>query len=226
MYEYIAESTREFLGTAQRLNDGECGAGYYEASSILVNVLSALSSIAWPVEDKTTRKRFVETLIRFSDSAYRITNVSIPLFADAFIEDSAPERKNAAVALRPSDAPPVGIIIRTGNDIDIDSDQLVLRYPCFTKPEVRKFSYADLLYGEVRCGLVHAYSLGKAVPFSLTKRNVLVSYVNSSDPETPSKMIHFHFNAMLSLVKGIAENLAREKALPLNAPAQWWIEGA
>jgi hypothetical protein len=227
MYEYIAESTREFTNTASRLAAGECGAGYYEASSIIVNVLCALSAVAWSDDDRTTRKRFVETLVRYSDPASKITSVSIPLFIAHFIKNPDASKRDAATKLRSEKMPPLKDIILTGDDVDIDCDRLVLNYPCFSRPEIRKFSYADLLYREVRCGLVHTYSLGRAtMPFPLTKRKALVSYVNSSIPGTPDKLIHFHFEGMLGLAQSIAGNLSKAMMLPLTAPALWWIEGA
>ena len=227
MYQHIADSAREIANTALRLAAGECGGGYHSASSIVSNALSAISSMLWQERDRTTRKRFVETLTRYAGGDLRTTYASIPLFA-AHLEGSTDSaKKKLGREMRVMMLPPLDDQIVTGEDVDVDCDRLVLRYPQLEKRAVRKLSYANLLYEQVRCGLVHTYSLREStVPFPLTERKAFVSYVNSAIPGTPTKLIHFHFEWMLELLLTVADNVARMTHLPLSEPAQWWTDGA
>jgi hypothetical protein len=102
----------------------------------------------------------------------------------------------------------------------------------FTAKGIRKFSYACLLYEEVRSAYAHEYKPGaKADSWPMTmSEGQSVSYVNrllaAGVPET-GRLIHFHIAWLAKLAVDIARNIDTHRTtLPRQIPASWWIDGA
>jgi len=98
--------------------------------------------------------------------------------------------------------------------------------------DIRKVSYACLLYEEVRSAYAHEYKPGaKADSWPMTMaQGQSVSYVNrllaAGIPET-GRLIHFHIGWLAKLAVDIATDIDTHRtSLPRPAPASWWIDGA
>ena len=93
---------------------------------------------------------------------------------------------------------------------------------------VRRYSYASLLYEEIRCGYSHEYAPGaNAYSWLPGQRSggTAATYVNFGFPD-PVRLIHFHIEWIAELPVEIAVSLDKQElALPFGEPAKWWIDG-
>jgi hypothetical protein len=220
MHPHIIEFAREKTEIARRLNSGECGCGYYEAASVISNVLSGISAVLWPRVDGIDRKRFVELLVNYTDPGLRASYISIPLLERQLIQSGNDNNKEIGGTLAKYE-------IVTGEDVDTPESRVPSLFPTLERKRIREFSYSNLLYKEVRCGVVHKYSLGKSSSsFPLTSRETFVSYVSMDTDDYKGRRIHFHFDWMANLVLSAAKCVSIvETEFPLPEPSSWWVEG-
>ena len=207
---------------AARLQSGEAGGGYSEAVLILSAVISALAAEAWPGEDKIDRKRFNEILAKHTPANLNATCISVPLLIGSLRKSgNIADANKAAEALVCYD----DTRVLTGSDVDRSEDEIRALLPQLDLLRIRKCSYANLLYEEVRSPYVHGYRPGKrADSHPMTSRDADVSYTNWMD--NPDRSIHFHGDWISLLALPIAQALdASEKNLPFSRPIKWWIEG-
>lgn len=204
-----------------KLNDGELGGGYAESMIILITVISALSSIVWP-GDHIDRKRFIELLKKFTNTTPETTRISIPLFINELKNTS---RNKEASVLQNEFMNYMDSRVITWDEVDKTEDEIIKICSNLGYQEIREFSYASVLYKELRNSYIHEYHSGKkADPFPMTsKSNAYVSYVNWLD--SSYRHIHFHFEWIKEIVLTVADALDNiEKMLPLEYPKSWWIE--
>jgi len=90
---------------------------------------------------------------------------------------------------------------------------------------LRKHSYANLFYTEIRSYLFHEYTTSdRAENFSMTQREAFVSYVNVS--VKPKRRIFFHFEPLKIIALNIAENFDNTAdSKGFEKPTKWWIDG-
>ncbi len=220
MKNWITNFVQRRIEIADALQEGALGAGYNEATIILLAVLSGIAAIIWPGDHKD-RKRFVELLVRFAPENLQTQNISTVMLVQTWSLSNDPRLNLAAQVIMKNYLPSSSSRIITGDDVDKSEDEILKECPNLTLKEVREFSYANLLYREVRCGLMHEYLLGsKALPFSMTERNAHISYVNVIDSNDTTRHIYFHFTWIRELVSRIACSAIFE----MNDPSQWWIE--
>lgn len=218
---------------ADRLESSECGGTYAEAAIILCAAISAMAASAWPGKG-CDRKRFIEIVQRSSTQDFDATLVSVPLLAAR----SAGWRD--ALELTPK------AFYLTGREVDRRESQLVAIAPANDKCGVRgirKYSYAALLYDELRCGFVHQYrAQSRATEHDglrgiVTSKRTEITYVNSaSDPNAPAaRQIYFPSAWIAGLATGVAAGLDQLCAqqnkgifqpLDLPKPKTWWIAGS
>jgi len=213
---------------AYKLNSGECGGSYGDAVLILCAVLSALAAEVWPGDGKD-RKRFVELLKEFAPQNFETTKISIPLLIKSL--SSAGRADDVTVIQREFPKSQQGNVL-TGEDDKTEGD--ILRVcPALSSKDLRKCSYANLLYKEVRSPYVHEYRPGKrADSRPMTQRpDVPVSYVGWIDPDPnnrdrdPEQRIYFTVEWISRVATSIARAVDRAGSLPLPAPSQWWVDG-
>lgn len=113
--------------------------------------INAMASSLWIEETRNDRNRFIELVARFGGGdGVDPTTVSRPLLAQ-----SKPAWRAAVPVSRINWA-------LTGDD-DLPETEIVPKHPDPAKAddlkrkEIRKFSYASLLYSEIRCGFIHTY---------------------------------------------------------------------
>lgn len=210
---------------AQKLNSGECGGSYGDAALILCSVLSGLAAEVWPGDGKD-RKRFVELLKEFAPYDCEATKISIPLLIGSL--SNAGRADEVTVIQREFPKSHQGNVL-IGEDDKIEGE--ILRVcPTLSLKELRKCSYANLLYKEVRSPYVHEYRPGKrADSWPIRKPGVKVSYVgqidvNNADRE-PEQHIYFTVEWISGLATSIAWAVDRVGSLPLPDPSQWWVDG-
>lgn len=227
MHQHIMEFARNKVEIARRLNAGECDCDYYEASSILSGLISAISALMWPRQDGIDRMRFVELLVNSMDHELRGTHISIPLLSKGLLQSKTRNEQDWGDMLRVKFLPPLDDQIVTGDEVDMPECDVLSVCPELAKRRIRDFSYSNLLYREVRCGIVHNYCLGNStLPFSLTSREADISYVNMNIDGHRDRRIHFHFDWIAKLVLSVANSAAEtEVEFPLPEPSSWWVEG-
>jgi hypothetical protein len=215
--------------TAQALGGGCCGGSYAEGAIILCVAISAMAAVWWPGKE-IDKKRFIEIITKFRTSEFDPTMVSVSLLA----EKSDVWRQKLQISNKHW--------YLTGKDDETDTCVLNL-CPGSLKKYVREYSYASLLYCQIRCNFVHKYRIGERAVEGDQVRSVFnvndseISYVNPFDNGNlpPKRLIHFP----LEWIGGLAANIAREldaecvqqnkqifEDLALTRPDPWWIDGA
>jgi len=219
---------------ANALASGSCGGTYADGAIILCTTISAMTSLMWIEKDKTDRKRFIEILVRFSQDVYDTTKVAIPIMAqdqqDCDLWHKKLKVSHKAFCYTGRDDKPETEIISLCGHLDVRE----------CKKFVRKYSYACLLYEQVRCGFVHTYrpgafaTEGDVLASLFDRGNAGISYVNYLASEGMRK-IFFPLGWVSEVVKNVAAGMDRECAhigksfpenLDLPVPTIWWIEGA
>lgn len=212
---------------AAALARGEAGGSYSDAAILVCAALSALSAEVWPGRG-IDRARFIELLVRFSSTPNIPMTISVPLLV-RHIELT--HSKSSAKPLRDAFLPFSATRVVTGQNVDKSEDVVRANYSDLTAKDIRKFSYACLLYKEVRSAYAHEYKPGtKADSWPMTmSEEQSVSYVNRllspGSPET-GRFIHFHIAWLAKLAVDIAVNIDIHRAtLPRQVPENWWIDG-
>jgi len=212
------------INLARKLYNGECGGGYSDATIILVSVVSGIASRTWPGRSKD-RKRFNEVLVRFCPDGLHLTRISIPLL----IQDL--NNGNASLATLLSEAfdhyCPSRVI--TGNDIDKGEVEILRVVPNLSIRKIRDYSYANLLYQEVRSGLVHEYRpTQKASIYPMTTESKDISYVNTLERHSGMtyRSICFEYDWIEKVVTSLQDSVdLLWKNAPRPDPSFWWVEG-
>ena len=222
MKNWFTNWVKKKIKIASKLNDGELGGGHAESMIILSTVISALSSMVWPGEN-IDRKRFIELLKKFTNTTPETTRISIPLFVNELRNTS----RNKEADIFQNEFMNYGHTrVLNCDEVDKTEDEIIMICSNLNSQEIRKFSYANILYQEVRCNYIHEYYSGKrADPFPMTrKNNACVSYINWVND--PYRHIHFHFDWIKEIILTVANALDNfEETLPLKYPESWWIEG-
>lgn len=223
-YDWVTEKCEIAIALAR----GEAGGSYSEAAILVCAALSALAAEVWPGRG-LDRARFVELLVRLGPSPNFPMTISVPLLVrhleTTSSKASATLLKNALLAFSPTR-------VVTGSEVDKMERELVSICPVLTPKATRKFSYACLLYEEVRSSYAHEYKPGdKADSWPMTMcEGQSVSYVNrllvAGIPET-GRLIHFHIVWLTKLAVDLASSIdALGATVPRQAPTNWWIDGA
>lgn len=221
MTDWIKEWVDQKISIAQKLYKGECGASYPEAVIISCSIISGIASEIWK-GDRIDRKRFVELLVRYCAAELNTKNISIPLFVWNLKKTGNVSR---ATAFKNTILEKDVTRVLTDNDIDLTEEEVIQICPEISLREIRKFSYANLLYQQLRSGYIHEYRTNDFVhSLPMTTRKANISYVNVMDQ--PYRSICFHFEWLIELIKSILNKVQPIwDTLPLEEPQKWWIEG-
>ena len=216
---------------ASALARGEAGGSYSEAAILICTVLSALSAEVWPGRG-IDRTRFIELLVRFGSSPRVTMTVSVPLLVRHLNTSSSIELKDCAALLVNKFLPFGPSRVVTGSDVDKMESELVSICPVLTPKTTRRFSYASLLYEQIRSSYAHEYQAGEEAdswPMTMCEGQS-VSYVNRlhavGTPES-ERLIHFHIEWLMKLAVDLASSIdATCATVPEQIPSGWWIHGA
>jgi hypothetical protein len=207
---------------AARLSQGEAGGGYAEAVILICAALSALSAELWDGRG-IDRCRFIEMLVRVGHNTSDFTTVSIPLLVQHLDNSS---RKSEALQMQRAFSLPSSARVVTGPEVDKSEKDVLSICPQLDLKEVRRFSYASILYSEIRSSYAHEYRSGELAdswPMTMLA-DQQVSYINRmTDDSEMRRLVHFHVEWLAQIAIELAsavDNL--EVTLP--RPPVWWID--
>lgn len=214
---------------ASALAQGEAGGSYGEAVIIVCTALNALAAEVWPGRGHD-RKRFIELLVRLGSSPNLLMTISTPLLVRHLATTSPPQDSATLLKNALLDFSPTRVV--TGSEVDKMENDLKFISPVLKTKTIRKFSYACLLYEEVRTSYAHEYKPGdKADSMSMSRyEGQPVSYVNrllAAGVAETGRLIHFNITWLTRLAVDIARSIdAPGTVLPGQEPDIWWIDGS
>ena len=210
---------------AQRLSRGEAGGSYAEAAILACATLSALAAELWEGRS-IDQVRFIEMLVRLGPEAGTCDTISVPLLTQ-HLEASGREAHCRQLE-RAFSVPSISRVL-TGPEVDRSESEIIALCPALDLVEIRRFSYASILYSEVRSSYAHEYRPGeRADSWPMTmQQDQKVSYINRLDDDLQTRrLVHFHFEWLTALpieLAGVVDSLA--PALPQSHPKVWWAMG-
>lgn len=206
---------------AARLEAGECGGAYAESIIILSSAVSAVAAEIWP-GDRIDRKRFVELLYDYCDPGLRPARISIPLLI-GHLRDTGRSWDEGTLRAQYMNFLPSQIL--TSDDVDQDESAILAACPCLARKDIREFSYANVLYTEVRSAFVHEYRpSAKADPWPLAESaDDQVSYGNWHGEA--DRHIHFPVKWLCRVAESVAATAdANATSFPVAQPGAWWLD--
>jgi hypothetical protein len=215
---------------AQSLESGSLDGTYADGAIILCSALGAMASLRWRPTPKTDRKRFIEIVARCRAGGPDTTRVSTALIAE--VHPAFGRIENSRYLWERDDKTEAdAIAIATAAGI------------ADCKRQIRRYSYATLLYEQVRCGFIHEYQPGKSATDGDQIRGIAkvaknaISYANNlvlvkGKPAT-RRLIHFPLEwigeVALAVARGMDDECSRRNMQPLEnlglaIPHIWWSE--
>jgi hypothetical protein len=215
------------LRVAEALDKRECGGSYVEACIITGALLSGIAADLWP-GDGIDRVRFAELWARFGWDIPSACHISVPLLSEYLRQKGREEEADTIEKARPEMfGPGYSTVVPLGSDVDMTDQALSRLCPTLATAELRKFSYPAVFYREIRSGLFHEYTMGKAATdWRMTEKRAEVSYVNMAWPDgRETRLIHFDMPWLTKLVLAIARRAEPSvDAAPLKDPPIWWLD--
>jgi hypothetical protein len=209
---------------AARLSRGEAGGSYAESAIVVCAALSALSAELWD-GPRIDRVRFIEMLTQFGPQSHHCKTVSIPLLVKHLSNNS---RSSDAMKIQQAFSLPTGARVLTGPDIDKSEQDVLSVCPQLNIKEVRAFSYASILYSEIRSSYAHQFRPGEQAdswPMTMLV-DQKVSYINRmTDSQKMIRLVHIHIEWIMQLaieLASVVDQLAN--TLPLPKPHTWWAD--
>ena len=185
---------------------------YADVVLILTAVISACSSVKWPGTG-IDKKRFVELLVNHSPSNFRTSWVSIPaLINSGLLNESDTKYGEPGQETR----------IFKDDEIDLSLSDARVHYPQIPGRDLRKHSYASLIYEWLRCGYAHEYCPHSSITeVQASREKARVSYIGRSSNGLIKRMVSFHLDYLIDLTEHHVLNLI-DSSIP--QPQQWWLE--
>lgn len=180
---------------------------------ILMSVISACAAYRWPGEG-FDRKRFVESLIRFSPPSLHLDYISTgALLEDSLISECETPWGDFA---RSTD-------ILTGDEIDCAFDAMSVRFPHLKSRDLKNASYACLIYRWLRCGYAHNYwASGNTTHVPPAQSSAKISYIGRRHASGEIVRVSaFHIDYLLEVTQ---QQVATLSDPPLQKPSIWWLD--
>lgn len=196
----------------RELIESDIRVGYEDLALILCAVISACAAGRWP-EPRIDRKRFVELLVTHSPADARTSWVSLAaLINKHFVSEAdTPFARDETRIFR-------------DEEIDLTLGDAAKAYPHLTIRDLKKCSYANLIYEWLRCGYAHQYGPDEHVTqVAASRRDARVSYIGRRHGSGIRRMTSFHLDYLTTLAEHHAVNDA-ERLSPQPLPATWWID--
>ncbi len=226
LYRFSDHALRS-VDIAVQLGHGALGAGYVQASAILVGLIGGIASRQWP-KGGNDRNRFVELLATCTPPDLHATHTSVPLLMqDLKKRGDRGAAERLARAFPSAFGPGQDCRVLTAEDVDRPEEEIAALTGLELK-ELRAFSYANLLYRQVRNAIVHEFRLGtEATAVAMTTRSAAVSYSNSLEGSTgrggtTRRRIFFSLEWFAALTASAALVLDQDPP-PGQGPSTWWI---
>lgn len=220
MSKWREEWASKKIELSERLFKGECKGSYPDSVLLISAVINAISAELWPGR-KIDKKRFVELLVTLSPANPSPTTISVPLLIQNLDNKN---HSNEILAIKGKYLNVDKSLILLGRDVDILENDIVRLCPNLKLSDIRKSSYANIFYDEVRSSYVHEYRAGdKSDSSPMTSAiNAKVSYINTIREE---RRIHFHIAWLGEVALLAAKNADSLQEIPLATPTKWWMEG-
>jgi hypothetical protein len=180
---------------------------------ILTSVMSACAACRWPGEG-FDRKRFVESLVRFSSAELHLDWVSTSgLLELGVVSDNQTPWGVFGQEIR----------IFTGEEIDGPITTMAERYPDVSIRDFKRASYANRIYEWLRCGYAHIYwGAGNTTHVAPSDWPAQISYIGRREPDgSRVRIASFHLDYLISVAQEQVATLPKSK---LDKPDQWWID--
>lgn len=160
-------------------------------------------------------KTFVESLIQFSSPALNLTHISL----GALLEQS-----QISESQTPWAAQGQGDRIFTGADIDSSLAETASRFPALSIRNLKKASYANLIYRWLRCGYSHRYWVaGNTTHVAPSRLPAQISYIGRHSDGRLIRIASFHLDYLVQVAQ---EQVATLGERQIEKPDEWWIESS
>jgi hypothetical protein len=213
--------------------------GLFDAEILLCCALSAIAANIWPGKIKD-KKRFIQLLVDFAPSDIDLKIISIPMLVD--------ELKDSAQKLEDKFYPSLNKIV-TAKEIDHSESDIISVVPEMSLNKLREFSYAAIIYRDLRCALIHEFTLNKLETWGMSSVQDEPSYNNEMDAQEfaqaqkimastgqrinklirTRRKLFIPYPYLRKVVISVAENVFNYWDQVLlytkDEPAKWWIEG-
>lgn len=199
----------------QALRTSSLPVAHQDLELILTATISACAAWRWP-GDGFDRKRFVESLIQFGSPSLHLDYISIGALLElGLITESQTPWRDFGQRDR----------IFTGQEIDCALPEMSARYPQLTVRDLKKASYANLIYRWLRCGYAHTYwAAGNTTHVAPSRQTAQISYIGRFQPDGRLiRIASFHLDYLIEVTQDQVSTLPDK---PLQKPNDWWIERA
>ncbi len=172
----VREWYQDRLDIADAIVDTFGDEGLFDAEILLCCAMSALAARIWPGE-RIDRFRYVQLFVDFAPDPAEVKRISVPRLHEKL--KAKKEEIASAQVLESRFLAGLEDRVLTGPEIDQSEQTLTALLPAISLGRLREASYAAILYQDLRCGLVHEYSLPPhMIDFGLSRRQDVPSYVN------------------------------------------------
>jgi len=193
---------------------------------ILSAILSSLAAGLWPGEGKD-RLRFVEIWATYSPPDLKPNLISVPRLLSSLEKEGQHDLVKKVRSTHPQAFPPYKLdtLVVTSEDVDKPEDELVALVPELDTWQLRKFSYGDVFYRNVRSGYTHLYRPKEyARDYSMADETKSVRYVNVNN--LAYRPIYFPIAWVADLVESVLTRVTTSGSKqPLPDPQSWWVNG-
>jgi hypothetical protein len=252
-----------------------------DAEILLFCAASSLATIVWPRSDTknpSDKKRFVQFLIEYSSSIHpSLDTISVDLLIRQLLNGSRADEANILIQkffhseyayfskspMHYYEDGPKDIKYAAGtlssiydpHEIDVTEEKILELVPDLSRREIRKCSYANIIYSDLRSGLVHKYEPTDSVAeFGWSRSGDRMAYINNlimpdeKDVKTfadqykielqeardalaqTQRRIYFPFDYIRDVITGAANSLfaywRNASELSRTVPTDWWMDGS
>jgi hypothetical protein len=201
------------IDLVKALGESSLPVTHQDLELILTAVMSSCAACRWPGEG-SDRKRFVESLIRFSSPELHLDYVSTSALLEmGVVSDSQTPWGVFGQEIR----------IFTGEEIDGPISEMGRRYRDVSIRDFKRASYANRIYEWLRCGYAHIYwGAGNTTHVAPSDRPAQISYIGRRESDgTRVRIASFHLDYLIDVAQEQVSTLPKKK---LDQPDQWWIE--
>lgn len=192
----------------------------FDAQIILCCALCSVAATVWPGSGGD-RNRSIEIMASYGSVVPSLKTISIPILLKKL--DGRTEQR----ILREKFWKYPKYQVVKASEVDCEEEQLLRLIPTLSRQEVRACSYASIIYSDLRCALVHTFSLGENVIDWTFGDDSDLKYIHRGG----SPVLFIPYKYLEDSVRSTGFAIFRswelrndfERTQPL--PAKWWIKG-
>lgn len=198
-----------------------------DAQILLCCAISGFAAVLWPGTG-LDRQRFIQLLIEFSPIHERLKRISTPVLASNLRNS---KNSKSAKVLSDKYFPGHPTEMLDPEQVDRPESEIISIFPSLKLKKIRKASYASIIYTDLRCALVHEYSLSpNLTDFNLFGNTDTPTYVNiQTIAGQRRRVLHLPINYIKTILKETADNLfeywASSTSWTKPIPSSWWADG-